>query len=540
MKTRLIALLLAICMLMAATALVACGETPAETSGTTASSPSATSETSATAGSSTASSQSSSQVTTESTVASSSETDPTGPVTPPTELLNGREKHPDYQDVNFGDQTFTFLTMNGDWGDAYCQTYEIYAELTGNDSLLQEAVVDRNNVLESLYHCKIAEVQVPYPHTTVGDDISIGGGKYDFVMPLWWNLWYHTTFVDFAKLDVDLSHSWWDQGYIDCFSTKVDGVTHLSTISGKFNLESYDMMLLMSVNMSLYDQLRATGTLDVDIFDAVRNGTWDMDKFLRVIECGSRNINGNDVLSINDGDIMGTVDTGDYLFFRGAFFGMGARSIVKNDLGQPVAVDATNASLDHYTDIVGKMIDVSQNPNFEVASNSETFQAMIDSKVLIRANFFKTLHSSSLSDTRICVVPFPKFDAAQDRYYCITSDRAYGLRVSRGTLKDYGDISDFLEVFGFHSEMLLYPEYVKYVSTQILYGGGELSEEMFDFCLRSRSFDPGIFHNTGAHTTAIQMAMSGKNNISRSITATAPTINEAMKKWQDDIMAQYK
>lgn len=540
MKAKLISLLLVVCLLVTALALVACGETPAETSGSsaTASATKGTETTGTSASSETA--QSSSESTAGSSSASSSETGPGGPVTPPTETLDGHEKHPDYRDVNFGDQTFTFLTMNGDWGDAYCQTYEITAELTGDDSLLEEAVVERNNVLESLYHCKIAEVQVAYPHTTVGEDIAIGGGKYDFVMPLWWNLWYHGSFMDFANLDVDLSHDWWDQDYIDCFSTNVDGVTHLSTISGKFNLESYDMMLLMSVNMSLYEQLRATDTLDVDIFDAVRNGTWDMDTFLHVIGCGSRNVNGNDVISITDGDIIGTADTSDSLLFRGAFFGMGGRSIVKNDLGQPVAVDATNADLDHYSDIVSKMVDVSQNPNFEFASGSETFQAMIDSKVLILANFLKTLHSSSLTDTRLCVVPFPKFNAAQERYYCITSDRAYGIRVSRGTAKDYGDISDFLEVFGFHSAALLYPQYVKYVSTQILYGGGELSEEMFELCLRNRTFDAGIFHNTGAHTTAISMAIAGKNNISRSITSMAPTINEAMKKWQDDIMAQYK
>ena len=536
MKTKLISLLLAVCLLVTALALVACGETPAETSGSSATaSETKTTETSA----SLETAQSSSESTTGSASASSSETESTGPVTPPVQILDGHEKHPDYQDVNFGDQTFTFLTMNGDWGDAYCQTYEITAELTGDDSLLAEAVVERNNVLESLYHCKIAEFQVPYPHTTIGEDISIGGGKYDFVMPLWWNLWYHGSFMDFAKLDVDLSHSWWDQDYIDCFSTNVDGVTHLSTISGKFNLESYDMMLLMSVNMDLYDQLRATDTLDVDIFDAVRQGTWDMDTFLHVIGCGSRNVNGNDVLSITDGDIIGTADTSDNLLFRGAFFGMGGRSIVKNDLGQPVSVDATNVNLDHYSYIVNKLIDISKNPNFEFASGTDTFQAMIDGKVLIRANFLKTLHSPSLSDTRLSVVPFPKFDVAQERYYCITSDRAYGIRVSRGTAKDYGDISDFLEVFGFHSEALLYPQYVNYVSTQILYGGGEVSEEMFEFCLRSRTFDVGIFHNTGVHTSAISMAIAGRNSIVRSIASTVSSVNEGLRKWQDDIIEQY-
>lgn len=74
---------------------------------------------------------------------------------------------------------------------------------------------------------------------------------------------------------------------------------------------------------------------------------------------------------------------------------------------------------------------------------------------------------------------------------------------------------------------------------QILYGGGEVSEEMFELCLRSRTFDVGIFHNTGVHTSAISMAIAGRNSIVRSIASTVSSVNEGLRKWQDDIIEQY-
>ena len=71
------------------------------------------------------------------------------------------------------------------------------------------------------------------------------------------------------------------------------------------------------------------------------------------------------------------------------------------------------------------------------------------------------LHSSEelinygvdFSEKRIAVVPFPKYEESQEGYGTFISNRGYGLQVSKA-IKDLKATAQFLEVFGYHSEML--------------------------------------------------------------------------------------
>lgn len=71
--------------------------------------------------------------------------------------LTGKEKHPDFMDVNFGGKTFNFAVSKGWSGGWDC--YEIYAEATGSDDLITEAIINRNAVVENLYNCKIRDTK---------------------------------------------------------------------------------------------------------------------------------------------------------------------------------------------------------------------------------------------------------------------------------------------------------------------------------------------------------------------------------------------
>ena len=180
--------------------------------------------------------------TSESKTTSSSSGESTGTTTSATETettlpggsteLTGKEKHPDFMDVNFGGKTFNFVTQKG-WSGGW-DTYEICAEATGKDDLITEAVISRNSVVEDLYNCKIRETKSDDPQSLVDNDIALGTNNYDFPMRLWYNL--SSSCMNMTKLDIDLSHSWWKQDYIDTFSFNYNGKKVLHAISGKFNL----------------------------------------------------------------------------------------------------------------------------------------------------------------------------------------------------------------------------------------------------------------------------------------------------------------
>lgn len=200
-----LSLLLASAMLSAALLLAACGGQKNPDVTTTDGTKQTTESTSAAGGETTSSGESTN--TTEST--STSATDSGATVPGGSAELTGKEKHPDFMDVNFGGKTFNFAVSKG-WSGGW-DNYEIYAEATGSDNLITEAIINRNAVVESLYNCKIRDVKTDDPNTLLSNDVALGTSNYDFLMQLWYGV--RETCMNIANLDIDFTHSWWNQDY---------------------------------------------------------------------------------------------------------------------------------------------------------------------------------------------------------------------------------------------------------------------------------------------------------------------------------------
>ena len=198
-----IALILASVMILCTLALVPCGDNPqeAETSDTTSASTAGSSETTKGTDGTTSGSQ---QETTSSETTETTDTTKGEETTDSETVLTGREKHPDFKDVNFGGRTFHFVTQKG-WSGGW-DNYEIYAEATGSDNLITEAIINRNAVVESLYNCKIRDVKTDDPNTLLSNDVALGTSNYDFLMQLWYGV--RETCMNIANLDIDFTHSW--------------------------------------------------------------------------------------------------------------------------------------------------------------------------------------------------------------------------------------------------------------------------------------------------------------------------------------------
>ena len=234
---KIISLLIALAMVLGIVALTACGdkETPTTPSTESASTTSSGKSESTTSSSKATEGTTSSSATVDSTTASSDEstTASSGETT-----LSGKEKHPDFMDVNFGGRSFNFIVAQGtqqDW-----DIYEITAEATGNDNIVTEAIIERNRIVESLYNCKITSTGSAKPEDVCSAELQTGTSQYDFCMPMSWNAKAKSCFYNIASMDIDLTHSWWDQNFIDGFGMTIDGTKRLYTLSGNFNLLNYD------------------------------------------------------------------------------------------------------------------------------------------------------------------------------------------------------------------------------------------------------------------------------------------------------------
>ena len=287
-----LSLLIAVSMLAAALLLAACGDQkdPDVTTDSTKQTTESTSE------SKTTSSSSGESAGTTTSATESGTTVPGGSAE-----LTGKEKHPDFMDVNFGGKTFNFAVSKG-WSGGW-DNYEIYAEATGSDNLITEAIINRNAVVESLYNCKIRDTKTDDPSGLLNNDVALGTSNYDFLMQLWYGV--RESCMNIANLDIDLSHSWWNQEYIEAMSFDYNGKKVIHSLSGKFNLIMYDSIVSLFVDMDIYDRARAAGKTNIDLYQSVRDGTWTIDTMITLMEAAMTDANGDQQLTFEGGDIFG-------------------------------------------------------------------------------------------------------------------------------------------------------------------------------------------------------------------------------------------
>ena len=519
-----LSLLIAVSMLAAALLLAACGDQkdPDVTTDSTKQTTESTSE------SKTTSSSSGESAGTTTSATESGTTVPGGSAE-----LTGKEKHPDFMDVNFGGKTFNFAVSKG-WSGGW-DNYEIYAEATGSDNLITEAIINRNAVVESLYNCKIRDTKTDDPSGLLNNDVALGTSNYDFLMQLWYGV--RESCMNIANLDIDLSHSWWNQEYIEAMSFDYNGKKVIHSLSGKFNLIMYDSIVSLFVDMDIYDRARAAGKTNIDLYQSVRDGTWTIDTMITLMEAAMTDANGDQQLTFDGGDIFGYAAHPNILAQYGFIYGAGIKTISKDESGAYVSISPSNTDVASISAIIDKAASVYKSPAYGRIGELNSVKALANGQALFNVQWMIRLHSNhefvnygiDFSEKRISVVPYPKFDENQEDYHSFIFSRGYGLQVSKA-ITDHTAAAQFLEVFGYHSEKLLYPEYIKCIKTQCLCDEG--AGEMLEIVLKSTFVDYGHYNtNVGIIGRISGMISSGKNNISKAISSAS--------KAADDILATY-
>ncbi len=523
---KIISLLIALAMILGIVALTACGDketptTPSTGSATTTSSGKSESTTSSSKATENTTASSATSDTDSGTTASSDEgTTATSGET----SLSGKEKHPDFMDVNFGGRSFNFIVAQGtqqDW-----DIYEITAEATGNDNIVTEAIIERNRTVESLYNCKITSTGSAKPEDVCSAELQTGTTQYDFCMPMSWNAKARSCFYNIASMDVDLTHSWWDQNFIDAFGMTIDGTKRLYTLSGNFNLLNYDATWALFFNKDVYDKLIASGKSNIDIYEEARKGTWTVDKMITLMDSAKSDTNGDSSMSFSDGDVFGCVTIANYLMATALWKGMGVNTVVKNDNDLPVSVSSENSDAKYMSDAIDKAILLWQNSGFTALSQTNTQAALSNGQALFVSECLALAKRVTDEDARYSIVPFPKYDESQDSYHQYVCTVAYGLKVSAAA-KNLKEAADFLEVFGYHSQKILYPQYINYFKTQCFCE--DEAGEMLEIVLGTREFDLGIFGQYGLSGKLDSYIQSGKNMLSKALASTSKTQDSSIE-----------
>ena len=511
MKTRTLSLILAVVMILSVVIfVVSCGPGPQTT--TTASEKTETTETTAKTDVTTV--KDTEAVTTEEQTTEEETT-----------VLTGYEKLPGFENIDFGGKTFliaSHLDSDPDWANAA----DFWVEGITNDAI-NDAVYDRNRVMQSLYNCKI-EVDNGGWDNGFNASVASGDGKYiagsansRSVV----NLSKTGNYYNLLKLSVDWTQNWWDQNYI--MDTSTDG--KLYSVVGDFALHAMSATWIMFYNKDVYESKFS----ETDIYQLVREKKWTMDVMADMISRIKNDANGDSAYTFSEGadaDTVGMMTTAHN--DRGLFFAAGLRYVTKTENTVNGSFVSALTTQENASDVMDKLIQICTMEGYISGGYTNVQTAIQNGTTLFAGEVLDVLRRmSGAENLRVGVLPQPLLNDSQQSYHCYVNDKATVLVIPTA-YADMSVISDFLTLFAYHSSMIVRKAYIN--TYKYTYASDEDSAEMVDIILNSRIYDAGYIDgfSTGMDGYVSTIINNRKNNYTKAAASFATKDQAAIDEYR--------
>ena len=411
------------------------------------------------------------------------------------------------ESADFGGDDITFLHWyNTAWTETVRQSRDIYAEgITGE--AINDAVYNRNVKIEDAYKVKIA-LQLEQSTdiaSIVGQQVTSGDNTFDVVYQLLsaapaliQKSYFHNLF---NVPNIDLEKPWWDQNSISSLSTM--GI--LPLVSTSINVNDKDATAALAFNKTI-----ASNNQLEDLYTLVREGKWTYDKLTEMAEATYNDSNGDGTMTPDDVyGFLGGRDVIDSLYH-----GSGSQFITKNENDEFVFTFGTERDVD----VISKGIDI--------VNSSWYFNhhAWKDQSDILYRQIFETGHglffwmrlddvtNMRAGDADFGIIPIPKYEEAQDKYYSLVSQHTTGLMSIPITCAgdDLSMVGMVLEALAAESHYTLIPEYIE-TSLKTKNSRDAESADMLDIILGNRVFDPMNVYSFANFGDAIMDAADANN-----------------------------
>lgn len=389
---------------------------------------------------------------------------------------NGRTKMQGYENIDFGGRTFYIATSIHDSEERNNDYVDFWAESYTGDAI-NDAVYDRNQVMQKLYNCKIEVTKGPEDFNT---DVATGTGKF-----IGYSTAYSiasrvsSSYYNVLKLDCDFTADYFDQAFIRDVS--VNG--KLFSILGSWAMAAKECTWIMFYNKDVYDSKFS----DIDIYQLVRDHEWTYDKMIEFIDKVKTDTDGNQAYEFKEGDnadILGIATTtyNNYaLYYCG-----GLRNVDKDVNGNlvPAIKMKSNAS-----DIIDKILETFNTEGYVTMGYTQVQKAMQNGTTLFAGEILDVLaRMKDAENLRVGVLPQPLYNNEQESYYHYVNNQAPMLGLST-TFSDLEVLSNFLTLFAYHSQKIVMPAFLN--SYKYTYASDEESSEMVEIILNSLTYDVG-------------------------------------------------
>ena len=422
-------------------------------------------------------------------------------------------------DKDWGGRTFRVLGYECGYTQ-FC-TFEISAEGETGE-VVNDAIFRRNTAIEDKYNVRITE----YKDDSSKNDWGSATYSYFKKTMLAGEDLYDLAFLSLAKIGtaarehylmnlnavehIDFTKAWWNQNVNDTFTL----MDKLYFTSSDFSLRDKNRTYILAFNKEMVKNYGFD-----DPFAVVKAGGWTLELATKWSEEVSQDLDGNGKVDYLDG--FGLACDSIHAF-TSLVFGGGVKAIDKDENGKPRL--ALNNQ--HTTDVIDKVMALYGNQAVTLVCNdwngkcgdrnmwSLSGDAFKEGRALFATCFPHSLsgYSESCRDD-YGILPFPKYDEAQERYYTYADSMGmlFGIPAICQTPDFAGFMLETLSAASTDTSLQAYYE----VSCKMKYTYDAESAQMLDLIFANIQYDlASIYDIKGASDFLYGIGADKKNTFS--------------------------
>ncbi len=430
----------------------------------------------------------------------------------------------DLPERDFAGETFTFYARiyGGNW-----DANDLLVEGTTGEKI-NDALYERQTYIEDTYNLNLAVVPsdngdiVASCKTFIkaGDTTysAIVGRAYDMASLTLSNMLWDLHEVE----NIDLSQPWW--GQVMNNSMSIGGKLHYAV--GDLLIVDNKAERIYYFNKGLAEEL-GLGNL----YETVREGKWTIDTFMECSEAALVDLNGDGEYTVET-DQYGTMAQPQHLGF-GLYLGAGQMVIGKDENDLPYYHAAEPEAIDIMTTIAEK---IGSNPSISTIGD-DGLTYFEEGRVLFAPEVLLHIETMRDSDVDIGILPTPKYDEAQENYYCYADGHcvnAVGVPVTNTESEKIGFV---LEAMAADSKNNLTPAYFEVCLTD-KYVRDPDSAEMLSLVMESAVLDLGEVYQWNKIASTISDAINEGSAISSTVAAKETAVNTSIEKTVKAILGE--
>ena len=387
-----------------------------------------------------------------------------------------------------------------------------------NGETVNDAIYKRNRIIEERYDILFKEIAVDGYEGLLPlfqKSIKAGSDDFDLCMLISREAWaaalegYVVPVPNLPYLDI--TQPWY-----------VHDVNNQMTINNKLYFAYSDECLNMlgQTICILFNKKMAQDFEIGDIYSYVRNGQWTQDKFFEYAKIAAKDMDGDGTMTKEDR--YGIISRND-MFYPYFWVGSGVKTLGKdeNDL---LVFTGNTEKLFTILEKTYQNVFTGDKIYFEDA----TMKMFEDDLALFCVSDITSIPSRRGMETDFGIIPFPKYDEAQDKYYSRVIDGWIHCVPNFST--NLQRTSIIMEALAVESKNITMPAYYE-VALRGKHARDEESLEMLELISATRTMDLGdTFYYSTVREAYMSVFTKGQNAFQSNVEKKLPVITKALDK----------